>query len=91
MSIFYSVGLLSSSWRPLLQELQSVELAIHKLETLLKESESNGSSGRETLSSIRVDLRRIWALKREVESLEDSLKTEAGLLRKSLTAKVGLT
>ncbi|KAG0625720.1 hypothetical protein M758_2G075900 [Ceratodon purpureus] len=69
------------------KELQSVELAIHKLETLLKESESNGNTGRETLSAIRVDLRRIWALKREVESLEDSLKTEAGLLRKSLAAK----
>lgn len=75
----------------MLQELQSVELAIHKLEMLLKESESNGSSGIETLSAIRVDLRRIWALKREVELLEASLKAEAGLLRKSLTVKVGLT
>ncbi|XP_024394621.1 uncharacterized protein [Physcomitrium patens] len=65
------------------EELQSVELAIHKLEMLLRESESNGSSERETLSAIRVDLRRIWALKREVESLELSLKAEAGLLRKS--------
>lgn len=75
----------------MLQELQTVELAIHKVETLLKESESNWGPGRDTLSAIRVDLRRIWALKREVESLEDSLKTEAGLLRKSLTAKVCLT
>jgi len=56
---------------------------------LLKESESNGSSGRETLSAIRVDLRRIWALKREVELLEASLKEEAGLLRMSLIVKVG--
>lgn len=72
-----------------MQELQSVELAIHKLEMLLKESESNGSPGRETLSAIRVDLKRIWALKREVESLEASLKEEAGLLRRSLSVKVG--
>lgn len=67
-----------------------MELAIHKLEMLLRESESNGSSERETLSAIRVDLRRIWALKREVESLELSLKAEAGLLRKSFEVLVGL-
>jgi hypothetical protein len=64
----------------LLQELQSVEFAMKKLESLVKESETSGvACGREKLSAARSDLEKIRSLKREVEALEAALKSKAGL------------
>jgi hypothetical protein len=64
----------------LLQELQSVEFAMKKLESLVKESETSGvACGREKLSAACSDLEKIRSLKREVEALEAALKSKAGL------------
>ncbi|CAK9873735.1 unnamed protein product [Sphagnum jensenii] len=61
-------------------ELQSVEFAMKKLESLVKESETSGvACGREKLSAACSDLEKIRSLKREVEALEAALKSKAGL------------
>lgn len=78
-----------SSLRLLPQELQSVELAMEKLELLVKESESSSvASGRERLSAAAADLEKIRLLKKEVEVLEASLKSKAGLMEKSLSSQL---
>ncbi|CAM6027488.1 unnamed protein product [Sphagnum balticum] len=62
------------------KELQSVEFAMKKLESLVKESETSGvACGREKLSAACSDLEKIRSLKREVEALEAALKSKAGL------------
>ncbi|CAM6031588.1 unnamed protein product [Sphagnum compactum] len=62
------------------KELQSVEFAMRKLESLVKESETSGvACGREKLSAACSDLEKIRSLKREVEALEAALKSKAGL------------
>lgn len=58
----------------LLQELQSVEIALAKLELLVKESEDAGLPGSERL---RADLDKIRSLKQDVEVLKASLKYKA--------------
>lgn len=57
-----------------LQELQSVEIALAKLELLVKESEDAGLPGSERL---RADLDKIRSLKQDVEVLKASLKYKA--------------
>lgn len=57
-----------------MQELLSVEIALAKLELLVKESEATGFPGNERL---RVDFYKIRSLKHEVEVLEASLKSKA--------------
>jgi hypothetical protein len=72
----------------LLQELQSVECAMKKLESLVKESEASSvPCGREKLSAACSDLEKIRSLKREVEALESSLKFKAGLKEKLVLKK----
>jgi hypothetical protein len=58
------------------QELQSVEVALAKLELLVKESEISGFVGGERLSA---DLDKIRSLKREVEVLEATFKAKAAV------------
>jgi hypothetical protein len=58
------------------QELQSVEVALAKLELLVKESEISGFVGGERLS---VDLDKIRSLKRDVEVLEATFKAKAAV------------
>lgn len=57
-----------------MQELQSVEVALAKLELLVKESEISGFVGGERLNA---DLDKIRSLKREVEFLEATFKAKA--------------
>lgn len=57
-----------------LQELQGVEIALAKLELLVKESEDSGLPGSERL---RADLDKIRSLKQDVEVLKASLKYKA--------------
>ena len=59
-----------------MQELQSVEVALAKLELLVKESEISGFVGGERLSA---DLDKIRSLKREVEVLEATFKAKAAV------------
>lgn len=58
----------------MLQELQSVEIALAKLELLVKESEDSGQPGSDRL---RADLDKIRSLKQDVEVLKASLKYKA--------------
>ncbi|CAM6050673.1 unnamed protein product [Sphagnum compactum] len=70
------------------KELQSVECAMKKLESLVKESEASSvACGREKLSAACSDLEKIRSLKREVEALESSLKFKAGLKEKLVLKK----
>jgi hypothetical protein len=57
-----------------LQELQSVDISLAKLELLVKESEDAGFAGSERL---RADLDKIRSLKQDVEVLKASLKSKA--------------
>ncbi|KAH9542515.1 hypothetical protein CY35_13G011400 [Sphagnum magellanicum] len=70
------------------KELQSVECAMKKLESLVKESEASSvPCGKEKLSAACSDLEKIRSLKREVEALESSLKFKAGLKEKLVLKK----
>ena len=57
----------------MLQELQSVDIALAKLELLVKESEDAGLAASERL---RADLDKIRSLKQDVEILKASLKSK---------------
>lgn len=60
----------------LLQELPSVDIALAKLELLVKESEDAGLAGSERL---RADLDKIRSLKQDVEVLKTSLKSKTSV------------
>eukprot|EP00249_Psilotum_nudum_P023588 c28931_g1_i1 orf=179-1192(+) len=62
------------------KDLQNAEDVLSKLENLLKSPElSLSHSGRAHLTAIRMDLQKIWQLKKEAEVLESSLKVKAAL------------